>query len=68
MRFLLICFCVVSITVPVAFMVLGPSARQHGADRATLVIEASACGDTTGVVAEGWEERCSERAASRTNN
>lgn len=68
MRFLLICFCVVAITVPVAFVVLGPSARQHGADRATLVIEASACGDTTGVVAEGWKDRCSERAASRANN
>lgn len=67
MRFFWICCCVVSITVPVAFMVLGPIARQHGVEQATLVIEASACGDTTGDVAEGWENRCSERAASRTN-
>ena len=68
MRFLLVCICLVSIVVPLLFMVLGPSARKHGEEQATLVIEASACGDTTGVVSKGWEERCSERAKSRTSD
>lgn len=47
----------------IGFVVLAPSARQHGKDQATLVIEASACGDISGVVSSGWEVRCSERAA-----
>lgn len=68
MRFLMICFCGLAITVPLTFMFLGPSAQQHGAERATLEIEASACGDTTGVVAKGWEDRCSKRAASKMTN
>jgi hypothetical protein len=41
---------------------------ERGSQVSMTAIEASACGDTTGVVAGGWEERCSERAASRTNN
>jgi hypothetical protein len=45
-------------------VLLGPTAYRMGVERATSEIEASTCGDRDGVVAEGWEERCSERAAS----
>jgi hypothetical protein len=45
-------------------VVFGPTAYRLGVESANEVIEASACGDSNGVVAEGWEERCSERAAS----
>jgi hypothetical protein len=61
------CFLAIVIGSFFGFVVLGPSARQHGKDQATLVIEASACGDLTGVVSEGWEERCFERAAKAKN-
>lgn len=45
-------------------VVFGPAAYRQGVERANEVIEASACGDSTGTVAEGWEDRCSERATS----
>lgn len=67
MKFLTICFLAVVMGSFFGFVVLGPSARQHGKDQATSVIEASACGDLSSVVSEGWEERCSERAAKATN-
>ena len=49
-------------------VVFGPAAYRLGVERANEVIEASACGDSSGEVAEGWEERCSARAASKQSN
>lgn len=68
MKFLMTCFCVLAITISLTLMFLGPSAKRLGAERAILEIEASACGDTIGDVAKGWEDRCSERAASNRKN
>lgn len=62
------CLCFLVVIVPAMLVFIGPIAKQHGADRATLVIEASACGDSTGIVAEGWEERCADRAASMSRS
>jgi hypothetical protein len=46
-------------------VVFGPTAYRHGVERANEVIEASACGDSGGAIAEGWEEHCSKRAAKK---
>lgn len=66
MKGLLMCICAVFITIPLAFVILGPIARQQGAEQANRIIEASACGDDTGEVSKGWEERCADRADHRS--
>lgn len=51
----------------VGAVLLGPIAWNLGAEKARLEIEASACGDQTGVVSEGWEAFCIKRAAEAAN-
>ena len=67
MKTLLNCLLLISLGLFLGGVVLGPFAWNLGSHKAQLEIEASACGDITGVVAEGWEDFCSKRAAESTN-
>ena len=67
MKTLIDCLLLTSLGLFIGVVVLGPFAWNLGGQHAQLEIEASACGDTTGIVSEGWEDFCAQRAAKATN-